>query len=167
MQAQTVLLMHAYELGWGELWAILQTVPGIVIVGEATTREQALGLAATHRPTVILTGTTIDANSALPLLTALRAGPCPTSTVGVFATQLSPPEELEAFANLGIAAYIVWNDLPYPTLRSCLLALLTGDFFLASRSAAQAFTAILQRWAEQPRCSRSASAPSSKGWLLG
>lgn len=117
-------------------------------VGEATTSEQAIRLAVTHHPNVVLTSSAIGDGSAAPVLEALRRGPCSTSTLGAFATRLDSPEELAAFANLHIAGYCTWHDVPYAVLRLCLLALLTGDVFLSSRTPVQAFTSILLGRAE-------------------
>lgn len=50
MEPRPVLLIHSGELGWGDLRALLRSIPDLMIVGEARNREQAFQLAASHPP---------------------------------------------------------------------------------------------------------------------
>ena len=140
MLNQTLLLAHDNEIGWTDLRLIVNTMSELTIVGEAITRSQALQLATSQHPDVLFLGATIDGLSATTLLTTLRQGPCPHSIAVIFATHLDAIE-IVALARLGVAGYFLWSEVPLPTLRQCLGALISGTVCIESCAVAAAFIA--------------------------
>ena len=145
MELRSVLLIHSDEIGWGDLRALLRSIPGLAIAGEAGDREQALRLAASHRPEVIFIGETVEGTCAASLVAALRRGPCPDSTVIVLARRVDPDNLREwTSQQVSVSAYLLWSELSRGLLERCLTVALSGEIMVISQVVARATVSLLQ-----------------------
>lgn len=145
MEPRSVLLIHSDEIGWGDLRALLESIPALAIVGEAGDREQALRLAASHRPEVIFIGETVEGTCAASLVAALRHGPCPDSAVIVLARRVDPDNLREwTSQQVNISAYLLWSELSQALLERCLTVALSGEIMVISQVVARAVVSLLQ-----------------------
>lgn len=138
-----MLLIHADEVGWADLSLVLQSMPALSVVGETSDGQDALRLAAAHRPELIFMGATLGGVSTALLLAALRRGPCPTSTVIVLARHLDPANLRYWISHdLQIAGYLLWSDLSRAVLEHCLAVVVDSPILVVSQAAARAFVAM-------------------------
>lgn len=145
MEPRSVLLIHSDEIGWGDLRAMLESIPGRAIAGEAGDREQALRLAASHRPEVIFIGETVEGTCAASLVAALRRGPCPDSAVIVLARRVDSDNLREWTSQpVNISAYLLWSELSQALLERCLTVALSGEILVISQVVARATVSLPQ-----------------------
>lgn len=135
----TVLIARSDCLGWSELRAALDALPGIALVGDVAEPVQALEAAERERPNVILCGSSPGA--LVPLVSGLRRA-CPASAIVVFATRIDIAE-LTELVRVGINGYLYWPDLTRASLTRLLLALLDDHVVVSSESVLDAVQAAL------------------------
>jgi hypothetical protein len=96
MRTYSVLLLRSTDLGWADLRAALDEMPDARLVGEASTAQRGLDLAATLRPDVIVSAATLDREPIEPLLVSLRRSSC-------LATKIVVPARVDP-SRLGVGA---------------------------------------------------------------
>lgn len=168
MLTQSVLLIRSDEVGWTDLYLVLESLCVFRIVGDALDREQAFRLAAAHHPNVILIGETVEGACAASLLARLRRGPCPMSKVIVFAHRLDPDcLRLWMHHDLHIAAYMLWSDVNRRTLERCLTLICESDFLIVSETVARSCRDLQRqdRQLAEPRCRLSRREQEVLPWL--
>ena len=142
MGPRSLLLITSDELGWAELGRAVRSLHGVCVVGEATSAEQATDFAARLQPDVVICAARVEGRSALPLLVDLRHKLCPSCKIVVLAARLDPVEA-GAFADLGLAGYLLWGELSRETVCHSLAAVTGGDVVISSR-------AVATTWREGP-----------------
>ena len=140
MQRRTVLLIRSDACGWDDVRRALDGHPTVAVVGEAMSAHQAVDLAGAQKPNVILSAERIAGVSTLSLLVGLRTRLAPGSRIVVIASRFNPAE-LDGFAEIGVAAHLLWRDLSTETLGHVLTAVIQGDIVMASRDVASAYLA--------------------------
>lgn len=137
-----LLLVSSDELGWSAVRAALAALPEVTVVGEATSARQVAAMANTAiaAPDLVVATPRVDGASALPVLTAIRHDLWPTAKVVVLAGRYAPGE-LPALTDLGISAFLLWDDLCPRTLRRCLAVVLERDIAVASAEVVRALVA--------------------------
>jgi DNA-binding NarL/FixJ family response regulator len=135
----TLLLVRSEEFGWAGLRAALAAMPEVTVVGEATTARQVAAMAetASAAPDIVVATPRVDGASALPVLTEIRRDLWPAAKVVVLASRYVPGE-LPALTDLGISAFLLWDDLCPRTLQRCLAVVLERDIAVASAEVVQA-----------------------------
>lgn len=131
MRPHTMLLISAAEPGWRDLRTVIQAIAELRIVGETRSACQALHLAMTHAPDVILSAAIVEGVIAMPLLRGLRRA-LPASKIVVLATRVDL-QQMVVLKRIGVEGYLVWRDLPIEVIHHCLAAILLGDIVLTSR----------------------------------
>lgn len=132
MPSRSVLLIKSRDLGWGELSASLAELSDIRIVGEPTDAERGRDLATALRPDVILSASRVGGVSMPRLLVDLQGGPCLEAKIVLLDTSVEPAD-LDASADLRLAGWLLWPHLSIDGLRQALMAVLLGEFLVASR----------------------------------
>jgi DNA-binding NarL/FixJ family response regulator len=140
MQRRTVLIITSDELGWTDLRRALQAIDAVDIVGETNIAREAIQLAATHKPDLILSAASVEQMSAWSLLFDLQGNASSTSKIVVVASR-TDPAAFAALDDLELAGYLLWSDLSTETVRHCLAAVLGGDLVVGSRRVAKEFMA--------------------------
>lgn len=151
MRQRTILLISSGDCGWTDLRLALGTMAEVRVVGDVRGARQAIQLATTLRPDVVIAAARVEEASALPLLRELYQD-LPTSKIIVLATSFDPAD-LMALDEISITGHLLWSDLSSETLRHCLAAMIASDIIVASPALAA------QRG---PAPSRTASVPLSK-----
>lgn len=137
MDSRTVLLIKSREIGWVAVEAALRDVPGVRVVGESRCVARGVELAATLNPDVVLAPARLDGQSTRPVLGRLRTAPDQPPLVLLFGGSIND-EEL-ADDGLGIDGHLLWSELSADTLKQVLVAFLSGEVAVASRSVLEAF----------------------------
>jgi DNA-binding NarL/FixJ family response regulator len=138
MQWRTVLLIRSLQIGWADIRNVVQRLEGVRVVGEVTTANDAIGLATEVQPDFIICGAELNGHSVQPLLVDIHHRASPATRIIVMSPRLEPAL-FSAVNDLAIVGYLLWSDLTPDWLRHCLLALITADTVVASRSVARAF----------------------------
>jgi DNA-binding NarL/FixJ family response regulator len=136
MMQRRILLLPSTDIGWTDLRLALASRADVCVVGEARDTRQLSCLAAeeAQEPDVVISAAMVEGRSVLPVLSTIRRDFWPSSRYVILAARLNS-DELLAFSELGLAAYLLWSDLSSETLRSCLAVLLSDDIVLGSRAA--------------------------------
>jgi DNA-binding NarL/FixJ family response regulator len=137
MRQRSLLLISSHDLGWGDLRVVLRTIEHVCICGEAASAREATRLVAACKPDVIISAATVDDAPALPLLVDIRYDLCPKSKLIVIGTSFEP-DDLLAYAELGVAGLLQWGELSVESLRHCLAAAIGADVVVGSRHAVTA-----------------------------
>ena len=140
---RTVCLISAKDLGWSILRAALKAMPDVHLVAETTRADDARQTIPELNPDAIIAAATVERVSCIPLLAELRTR-CPRATLVVIATRFSL-EELDALAEIGISAYLLWSELDSATFEHCVAAAVSGTVVMASRTAAREYLTALCR----------------------
>lgn len=138
------LIIHADEVGWSSVRAIIRAMADCTITGDVLTATHALRTANEHPPDIILASAYLRDGSVLPVLQQLRDGPCTRSSIAIFATRLGTPRDLAAFASLSISGYFMWDDLSEALMRLALEAIICRHLSSCSDTPAQAVAAIIR-----------------------
>jgi DNA-binding NarL/FixJ family response regulator len=83
------------------------------------------------------------------LLADLRRGPCSESSIVLLATRFDPAE-LQAYADLRVAGYLLWSDLSRAALWYSLAAIAAADVVVASRGPVFAYVEAVRRSGPPP-----------------
>lgn len=141
MEQETVLLVTSDSCGWAAARRSLAAHPAVTIVGETACASEACQLAVALQPGVIITAGRIEHRvSALTFLRDVRPKLPPETRLVVIAERFDP-RDLEGFAEIGIAAHLLWRDLHTGTLGELVTTILTPGIVVASRDVANAFVA--------------------------
>ena len=131
----TVLLVDDHPVVRSGLRAVLQTDPAVQIVGEAATGEEALELARTLRPQVVLCdlrlGEGMDGIRATAALTALDPSPAV-----LILTTFDRDAELLGAIEAGAAGYLL-KDVPPESIVDGIVRAARGETVLAPELAAR------------------------------
>lgn len=140
MRRRTVLLISADDCGWSDLRLTLGEMAEVQLVGEVRSMRQVQRLTTTpmQSPDVVIAAARVEDVSTLPLLTAIRREYWPATRLLVFACHFDP-NELLAFADLGVRGYFLWSDLSPEAIGHCLRVLLMRDLVISSGTVAVAF----------------------------
>ncbi len=128
----TVLVFGTKSVGWDELRQILNTLPGIRVIGDVKNVALARRIATATPPDAIITAPVIGGRQAIPLITNIRQLCCPTAKVILMASEYTS-HQLRSPEVTGIVGYLLWADLSPTVLRHCLAAIIAGDVVLGSR----------------------------------
>lgn len=137
MPARSVYLIRSPGPLWDGLRAAVAALPDGMIIGETARASEARRVAPRLRPDAIVSGIDVGDESAVPVLTELRAH-LPDAIIVLFAGRYVA-DELIGLAAIHAGGYFVWDDLADPTFPAALDAVLSGTFFVTSRLAASAF----------------------------
>lgn len=138
MEFRTVLLVKSRDVGWAAVDVALGAMPGVRVIGEATSAGRGVDLATTLRPDAILSATIVDGIEMRPLLADLRRGPCPSPIVVLFGQRLEAAGVRED-DDMVVAAHLLWGEISADTLGNVLSAVLSGEVIVASRPVYEAF----------------------------
>ncbi len=150
MRQQTVSLILSDDLGWDALRKMLQERQDVRIIGEAASMQEASATVAASQPDIVISAASINGKPVRHLLAELRQTCCPTTRFIVFATQIDPKDILP-FAEIGVAGFLLWDNLSHTTLASCLETVLEGGVFVRSPEVVQAFIEVQQNTMQPSR----------------
>lgn len=150
---RTVALLTSDEVGWIGVRTTLQSLPGVCVLGEARDAGQLHRLLAHQIPDVLLAATVIAGHSTLPLLAGVRRRRSAATKILLFATRVEPAD-LRACAALGVAGYLIWDELSCADLRRSLETVLTTDLVVSCPALARAFLAASGEGAADTRLDR-------------
>ncbi|MGA2410836.1 MAG: response regulator transcription factor [Candidatus Binataceae bacterium] len=128
-EAIRVLLADDHRVLLASLRALLER-HGYVIVGEATTAEEALPLAARLHPQVVVMDLEMPGMGGLAALPRLRRI-APNSSVLILSAHDEEPEVIEALSEAGAAGYLVKGDAPEELLNA-IRAVSSGKRYLST-----------------------------------
>ena len=132
------------DIAWPALRAMLYAMPEVQVVGEAFTPAHALDVATGLEPDVIIAPAELEGQSSLDLIRRLRQR-CPQAVLVVLSSRFIP-EELAAYAEAGVRAYLLWTDLDIDILEQCLNVAMSGDVMIGSARVGEAFfEAVLKK----------------------
>lgn len=137
---RTVALLTSGEVGWIGVRATLQDLPGVCLLGEATSVGEFHRLLARQIPDVLLAATVVAGHSTLPLLAGVRRRRRAATKILLFGARVEPAD-LRICAALGVVGYLVWDELSCADLRRSLETVLTSDLVVSAPSLARAFLA--------------------------
>lgn len=137
---RTVALLTSDDVGWAEVRATLQGLPGVCVLGEAKGAGELHRLLSRQNPDVLLAATVVAGHSTLSHLAGVRRRRCAATKILLFAARVEPAD-LRACAALGIAGYLVWDELSCAALRRSLETVLTTDLVVSCPALARAFLA--------------------------
>jgi DNA-binding NarL/FixJ family response regulator len=123
-----VLLADDHRVLLGSLRALLER-HGFEIVGEATTGEQALAIAAKVHPQVIVMDLEMPGTGGLAAAHRMKQM-APTAKVLILSAHDDESDVLEAFTDAGVAGYLVKSDAP-EELVTAVRAVASGKRYLS------------------------------------
>lgn len=123
-----VLLADDHRVLLGSLRALLER-HGFEIVGEATTGEQALAIAAKVHPQVIVMDLEMPGTGGLAAAHRMKQM-APTAKVLILSAHDDESDVLEAFNDAGVAGYLVKSDAP-EELVTAVRAVASGKRYLS------------------------------------
>lgn len=131
MPARTIFLIRSDGPNWDGLRAALDSTADVTVVGDTRSAVEARERAPNLRPAIIVSAATVEGESAVPLLSDLRAA-LPDAIIVLFAGGYTD-EELMALAPLHLSGCLLWNDLEAPTFPAAHDMLRGGRFTVCSR----------------------------------
>ncbi len=137
LPSRTVLLVPSKELGWGEIRNALRSMRDVRVL-EASSGAQAVELAASEQPHVIIVAAALDQVQVPRLVRELRQAVGRDARIFVIGTRFQP-EELAALSDAGTTGAVLWSDLSVDLLNQALQVLVMGDFVIASQSLGESF----------------------------
>jgi len=154
---RSVLLIKSDEIEWADVRGALAAIEGVHVIAETSSRERGVDLAAMLLPDVIVAAAEVEGIPMRPLLSALRRGTCPPSTIVLFADRVGPDEFAEG-ADRGVDGYFLWRELPAASLSRCLAMVMSAHMVMASRSVVDALVEAQRAPAPDRTCSDLVSA---------
>lgn len=133
MPARTICLIRSQSDGptWDGLRAALERMPDVTILDDIAQAAEARRRIPALRPEVIVAGTVIGDEPAIPLLAELR-GRVPGARVVTIAGRYTD-DELAMLARAGIIDRFLWADLGRPAFAEAHAVLLDGTYAVSSR----------------------------------
>lgn len=123
-----VLIVDDHTLVRAGITRLLQSLPDVDVVAEASTARQAMDMAAIHRPDVILLDLSLPDRSGLDLLQPLKES-LPLTKV-VMMSMHNDPTQVRTALDRGCAGFIVKEAAPME-LELALRAAVAGQVFLS------------------------------------
>jgi two-component system response regulator NreC len=148
-EAIRVLIADDHRVLIGSLRALLEH-HGFEIVGEATTGEEALAIAAKVHPHVIVMDLEMPGTGGLAAAHRMKQA-APTAKVLILSAHDDESDVLEALNDAGVAGYLVKSDAP-EELISAVRSVAIGKRYLSS-----AIAPIVLRQLKNPRLASSGS----------
>lgn len=139
MGIPSLLLVGSVGFGWSDLRLLLRSMHELRVVGETTDVDQAIELASTLAPDLVLLGSGLNRASTVPLATQIHAG-CPNARI-ILCTQGVANEDLLPLNRAGMVVCLLRNDLEVDVIYHCLAALSAADLMIGSRAVGEAFFA--------------------------
>lgn len=121
---KTVLLAGSRKIAWSAVRRVLEVQRELRVVGDVLTSGEALSMASTHHPDLILLAQDLGDVSSVTLIEAVHAR-SPASRIVVFADVMDPTT-VAALDERGATGYIEWRSLDEETLLPGLMAILAG-----------------------------------------
>ncbi|HEX4211300.1 MAG TPA: response regulator transcription factor [Candidatus Binataceae bacterium] len=147
-----VLLADDHPIFLASLRALLER-HGYLIVGEATTGEEAIPLAARFRPQVVVMDLEMPGLGGLASIRRIRAV-APASRILILSAHDEPADVIEALSDSGADGYLVKGDAPEELLNA-IRAASNGKRYLSSSVA----PILLNRIKPQPKGTNGYNAP--------
>jgi DNA-binding NarL/FixJ family response regulator len=130
-----ILLVPSKHLGWLALRAMTQNTSSVRLVGEEANAEIAVRLAERTMPDAVLMDVE-PRDYPLPVLVRRLQEHCPEAKLLVFAAE--PDRRIQSIlGELGVGAFLLWEDLTPEALHYALGAVLVGGLCVGSRAAVQ------------------------------
>jgi len=158
----TILLISSPHLNWERLRVLLAKQRHAHVVGEIHRRDEAVRVAATEQPDVIIAGSDLPGVLIIALVQELRAA-SPTSRIVVVGKLLDSVSHIQ-LTDLGVRGFLVWKDVTEETLWP-LLETVQHDVCVESTAAMDRRGATDRR--RGPRVSAIAVGPVEQAVLKG
>src|ERR671935_969851 len=129
----TILLISSQRPNWVDLRLSLEAWPHGQVVGDVQGAAEAIALASTLQPRVILVDADAPDRPLVSLVGDLRAA-SPASRIMVLgARETLDPDVLMALWPRGLAGYLVWEGLRAETLLRAMAMVMDADVLVGSR----------------------------------
>jgi DNA-binding NarL/FixJ family response regulator len=135
-----VLIVDDHTLVRAGIGRLLQALPDVDVVAEACNAQQALDMAAIHRPDVILLDLSLPDRSGLELLPLLRDS-LPQTRV-VMMSMHNDPTQVRVALDRGCAGFVVKEAAPME-LELALRAAASGQVFLSPQVSSKMLAPML------------------------
>jgi DNA-binding NarL/FixJ family response regulator len=138
-----ILLVPSKHLGWVALRAMIQNKPSMRLVGEEDRADVAVRLAERTRADAVLMDVE-PRDYPIPVLVRRFQERCPEAKLLVFGAE--PNRRIVSIlGELGVEAFLLWEDLTPEALHYALGAVLMGGLCVGSRAAVQELNAVPER----------------------
>ncbi len=158
----TILLVNSPHLNWKRLRALLDKQRHAQIVGEVNKLDEAVEVAATEQPDVIIAGSDVPGAPIMTLALDLRVA-SPTSRLVVVGKLLDAIGHIQ-LTDLGVRGFLVWKDVTEETMRP-LLEVVHHDVCVGSTAAVERYGMMDRR--HGPRISDIVVEPQERIVLKG
>jgi DNA-binding NarL/FixJ family response regulator len=149
----TILLISSQHPNWVELRLGLEAWPRGQVVGDVQQAAEAIALASTLQPRVILVDADAPDRPLVPLVGDLRAA-SPASRIMVLgARETLDHDVLMALWHRGLAGYLAWEGLRAETLLRGMVMVMDADVLVGSRVVWEALLVAPER-RRRPRIAR-------------
>jgi DNA-binding NarL/FixJ family response regulator len=125
-----VVLVDDQELVRAGLRALLDSDPGIAVVGEAADGRAGLSVVRQHRPDVVLVDIRMPVADGLETIAAIRADPALAGVRAVVLTTFDDDADIARAVTLGAAGYLL-KDTRADDLRRAVHTVAGGDNLLS------------------------------------
>jgi DNA-binding NarL/FixJ family response regulator len=130
------------------LKCLLDAEPGFQLVGEADTGDEAVRLARSLRPDVLLLDVDMPGLSAMEALTELAADPAPTRVRTILLTAAIQRTEIVRALQLGVVG-VVLKTAPADVLFKSIRVVMTGQHWIG-RECISDLVQALRRYSSEP-----------------
>lgn len=147
MKPTRILLADDHALVRAGIWALLEKLPGVVVVGEASDGHEALALSDKTRPEILLTDIAMPGLGGLALVAqAMRTRP---SLKVIILSMHANEEYVMAALKSGAAGYLL-KDAVAAELGLALAAVARGETYLSPAISRRVLDAYLARTTGAP-----------------
>ena len=129
------------------LRSLLEDEPGIEVVGEAADGEEAVRMAQSLRPDILLVDMAMPRKTGLDALRALASGAAPPRSV-VLTAAIDKPQIMEALQ--AGARGVILKETATELLLKCIRAVVAGEYWIG-RDSVSDLVRYLQGGDERPR----------------
>lgn len=144
MAKNSTLIVHSHELGWTAIREALNRIP-VQIIGEATSKVDAIRLATDHQPEMIVASAKLAGECSVSVLADLRNAHAPSSKLVVFTHSDISFGDLMELGHLQLSGFLTWRETASTEYAYCALKLaLSGNFVIGSSSLAAAYLSTLR-----------------------
>ena len=140
MRPLTVILADDHRLVRGGVRSLLESVPGITVVGETGDGREALDLIAKHRPDIALLDVTMPGLNGLEV--TARVGEVSTKTRVIVLTMHAGEMYVAQALRAGVAGYLL-KDSAVAELEAALEAVSSGGTYLSPQIAQTVVTSFV------------------------
>lgn len=142
LENTVLLIARSQNFGWPDVRAILDDC-GVHISGDVSKPDEAVSLAASFQPDVVLAGVKQPGIPIVNLVERLHAA-SPRSKIVVLGESESA-EDLAALHNAGMHSYLRWQGLGPAQIRDCLQATVEAELVVVSPAAADEVFGLVDR----------------------